>query len=403
VRRSRRRLAVAGLAAGLVLALAPGPAAASVSSDRYAELQRRIAETRARIRAAQAKERQILGQIAASDQRRMSLERSLALVTDQLTLATRRLEMLQAELDRAGAELAAKTAELERTVAELEAYTDRFRDRAAGVYMRGPTTYEAVLFGAADFHAFVAGLAYADRVLQVDVDAVDRIRELKASIEAQRAEVESRRAELDRQTAAVAREQARLAGLRERQAGARDAVLAEIDYKRELLRRVQSEKAAYAAALQSYLEESQSIAELLRRAQRGQQVVQGQGGYLKWPVSGRVTSEFGWRTHPVYGYRSFHTGIDIAAPAGTTVHAARAGEVLYVGYRGAFGLIVLVDHGGSLATMYAHLARAYVSPGDAVSLLGAVGAVGCTGWCTGPHLHFEVRVAGEPQNPRAWL
>jgi murein DD-endopeptidase MepM/ murein hydrolase activator NlpD len=169
------------------------------------------------------------------------------------------------------------------------------------------------------------------------------------------------------------------------------------------LRRVRTEKAAYAAALQSYLSESNSIADLLRRAQRGQRVIQGQGGYLKWPVSGRVTSEYGWRTHPVYGYRSFHTGIDVAAPSGTTVKAARAGEVLYVGYKGAFGLIVLIDHGNSVATMYAHLSRSYVSAGDAVSTLGSVGAVGCTGWCTGPHVHFEVRSGGEPQNPRLWL
>jgi murein DD-endopeptidase MepM/ murein hydrolase activator NlpD len=166
---------------------------------------------------------------------------------------------------------------------------------------------------------------------------------------------------------------------------------------------VRNQKAAYAAALQSMLDQSNSIKGLLNRAQKGQKVVQGYGGYLKWPVSGRITSPYGWRTHPIYGYRSFHTGIDIAAPSGTTVKAARKGEVLYVGYRDAYGLIVIIDHGNSLATVYAHLSKAYVRPGQYVGTLGSVAAVGCTGWCTGPHLHFEVRVNGNPQNPMNWL
>jgi murein DD-endopeptidase MepM/ murein hydrolase activator NlpD len=151
------------------------------------------------------------------------------------------------------------------------------------------------------------------------------------------------------------------------------------------------------------LAQSNSIKGMLNRAQKGQNVVQGYGGYLKWPVSGRISSPYGWRTHPIYGYRSFHTGIDIAAPAGTTVKAARRGEVLYVGYRDAYGLIVIIDHGNSLATVYAHLSKAYVRAGQSVGTLGNVAAVGCTGWCTGPHLHFEVRVNGNPQNPMNWL
>jgi murein DD-endopeptidase MepM/ murein hydrolase activator NlpD len=396
------RLIIVGMVVAFMVGLTPTGALAG-NPDRYAELQKRIADTRAKIRAVRAKERAIMSQITASDQRRMTLERSLASVTDQLTLATRRLELLQIQVDQAAGELALKNAELEGALADMDLYSQRLRDRAANVYMRGPTAYEAVLFNATDFHAYVAGLTYAESVLNVDVDTVEKMRELKANIEVQRATIAERRLALEQQSSSVAAEQAQLAGLRQKQASARSAVVTEIDYKRSLLRRVRTEKAAYAAALQSYLSESNSIADLLRRAQRGQRVIQGQGGYLKWPVSGRVTSEYGWRTHPVYGYRSFHTGIDVAAPSGTTVKAARAGEVLYVGYKGAFGLIVLIDHGNSVATMYAHLSRSYVSPGDAVSTLGSVGAVGCTGWCTGPHVHFEVRSGGEPQNPRLWL
>lgn len=396
-----RRCAIVGIVVGLIIGLMPVEGFAR--GDSYSELQDRIERTRRKIADARRRERRLLGQIRESDVRRMALERSLGTVTDQLVLATRRLDILQLQADAAAAELALKNTELEGALADLSTYKTQLHDRAANIYMHGTTAYSSVLFGASDFHEYVAGLAYAESVLNVDVDVVEQITDLKETIELQRSVVEARRDVLQKQTAEIAAQQARLAGIRQKQAGARAAVLGEISYKERVLRRVRSEKEAYAAALQSMLAQSNSIKGLLNRAQQGQKVVQGYGGYLKWPVSGRISSPYGWRTHPIYGYRSFHTGIDIAAPAGTTVKAARRGEVLYVGYRDAYGLIVIIDHGNSLATVYAHLSKAYVRAGQSVGTLGNVAAVGCTGWCTGPHLHFEVRLNGNPQNPRNWL
>ena len=395
-----RRSAIVALVVGLIVGLAP---VEGFARDNHSELQDRIEETRRKIAGARRHERRILRQIRDSDERRMSLERSLNAVTDQLVLASRRLEILQLQADAAAAELQLKNTELESALADLNAYTTQLHERAANIYMRGPTAYSAVLFGATDFHAYVSGLAYAENVLNVDINVVEEIRDLKDAIEQQRSAVEARRTALQQRTTEIATQQAQLAAIRSKQVNARAAVLGEISYKERLLRRTRNQRAAYAAALQSMLEQSNSIGGMLRRAQRGQQVVQGRGGYLKWPVSGRISSPYGWRTHPIYGNRSFHTGIDIAAPSGTTVKAARSGEVLYVGYREAYGLIVIIDHGRSLATVYAHLSRSYVRAGQSVGTLGSVAAVGCTGWCTGPHLHFEVRVNGNPQNPMNWL
>ena len=397
-----RRALLAGLALVMIAGLTPLDAVAYTSDD-YAQLQDKINATRAKIRKVRAKERAILGEINASDQRLASLEASLATITDQLLLATRRLEILELQHDQAAAELLVKTGELELATIALDNTTNRLRDRAMNIYMNGPTAYAAVLFGADDFHGYVAGMQYAENVLHVDVDIVDEIRGLKTTVEAQRLTLETRRKALEAQANEVAAQYGRLAGLRSQQAGAKSAVLAEIDYKEHLLARVRREKRAYAEALQSYLEESDSIAEMLRRAQQGQHAIQGKGGYLKWPVSGPITSDYGWRTHPIYGYKSFHTGIDIGASSGKAVKAARKGEVLYVGTKGAFGLVVIIDHGNALATMYAHLSKSYVHPGQTVGTLSTIAAVGCTGWCTGPHVHFEVRVNGDPQNPHLWL
>jgi murein DD-endopeptidase MepM/ murein hydrolase activator NlpD len=124
---------------------------------------------------------------------------------------------------------------------------------------------------------------------------------------------------------------------------------------------------------------------------------------LAWPSRGIVTSRFGWRTHPIFGGREFHTGLDIAAHSGTPVVAARAGVVRFVGWKTGYGRIVIVEHDDGLETAYSHLSSACVGPGDGVVQGQAIGRVGSTGWSTGPHLLFEVRRDGIPVDPSPYL
>jgi murein DD-endopeptidase MepM/ murein hydrolase activator NlpD len=126
-------------------------------------------------------------------------------------------------------------------------------------------------------------------------------------------------------------------------------------------------------------------------------------GALRWPVRGRVSSSFGYRIHPVHGSRALHAGLDIAAPAGTRVSAAAAGTVTFAGWRGAYGRLVVVDHGDGVTTRYAHLAGIAVRAGDRVGAGAPIGTVGSSGVSTGPHLHFEVRHGGTAVDPRPLL
>jgi murein DD-endopeptidase MepM/ murein hydrolase activator NlpD len=123
---------------------------------------------------------------------------------------------------------------------------------------------------------------------------------------------------------------------------------------------------------------------------------------LAWPTNGCVTSGYGYRTHPIYGTRRLHAGVDIPAPTGQAVHSATEGYVVSAGWRGGYGLTVVVDHGGGTATLYAHLSSVSVSAGQYVGHAQHIGGIGSTGQSTGPHLHFEVRVNGSPQNPMNW-
>ncbi len=116
-----------------------------------------------------------------------------------------------------------------------------------------------------------------------------------------------------------------------------------------------------------------------------------------WPARGVVTSRFGrrWRQH--------HNGVDIAAPVGTLIYAARTGRVVRAGWYGGYGLVVVLDHGDGMETWYGHASRILVRLGDHVERGQAIARVGCTGACTGPHVHFEVRVRGRPVNPLRYL
>ena len=124
---------------------------------------------------------------------------------------------------------------------------------------------------------------------------------------------------------------------------------------------------------------------------------------LIWPVNGRITSSFGWRTHPIKKTRLFHNGLDIAVPNGTAVRAAASGEVVHSGWINGFGYTVIIDHGKGIETLYAHNSRTTVAEGSMVNRGERIALSGNTGLSTGPHVHFGVLRNEKPLNPRDYL
>ncbi len=122
-----------------------------------------------------------------------------------------------------------------------------------------------------------------------------------------------------------------------------------------------------------------------------------------WPLRGRISSPFGWRTHPILRELHLHIGLDIAVPEGTPVHAAAAGRVSQTGWSGEYGILVVVDHEDGYSTYYAHLSRTTVTAGQYVEQGQVVGLSGNTGLSTGPHLHFEIREGAVPVDPQLYL
>jgi murein DD-endopeptidase MepM/ murein hydrolase activator NlpD len=129
-------------------------------------------------------------------------------------------------------------------------------------------------------------------------------------------------------------------------------------------------------------------------------------GFMR-PIGGRITSPFGWRTHPIFKSRTFHSGVDIAGPNMGSIRASNAGRVIYSGWYGGYGKVVILDHGvvngKPTTTLYAHMSSIRVSQGQNVTKGEVLGYEGTTGYSTGPHVHFEVRINGKPNNPMNYI
>lgn len=153
---------------------------------------------------------------------------------------------------------------------------------------------------------------------------------------------------------------------------------------------------------QKVAEEQARIEAQAKTNSRKSIIIRGTGMFA-YPSDGPTSSPFGWRVHPVLGYRRFHAGLDFAASYGSTIRAADSGTVIFAGWYGGYGRAVIINHGHGITTLYGHSSELYVSEGQTVQRGQAIAAVGSTGLSTGPHLHFEVRRNGTPVNPADFL
>jgi len=177
------------------------------------------------------------------------------------------------------------------------------------------------------------------------------------------------------------------------------AIEAEIARERDRRRKAELERQRQARLAELERQRQARIAELREQENRGEFT----NPTFFQPIPGTIGSGFGNRIHPIFGIERFHAGIDIGGNTGDPIRAAASGTVIQVKDRTGYGNTVIVDHGGGWSTLYAHLSTFAVSVGQQVGLGDTIGAVGNTGWSTGPHLHFEIRFEGVPQDPVRYL
>ncbi|MGD9735089.1 MAG: murein hydrolase activator EnvC [Solirubrobacterales bacterium] len=390
-------LALASLLALLLLAGAP-PAHA-------ADLGEKLEATEGKLEEVRERKGVLTSTISRYGDRIEELTASVAAIRTRQAKARERLLGRQAELEQAREALAGAKARLERARDHLQAALVGLRRHLVAIYESGSPDLLSVIVGSSDIEDLAARAEYLDRIRGQDESVVGRVRDLrnevrdlvvarlnsKLKIERARDYILGFADRLRANRAALRSRQAALVGAR----GEREAALAQIgEHEDELdsnLEAIQSE-------IVEQLRATGSAPVLAGPAANGETL-----GMI-WPVEGPITSGFGGRDIGA-GYE-YHPGIDISVPEGTPIHAALSGTVVFTqseAESGGYGNYTCIDHGGGLSTCYAHQSEFLVSAGQHVSQGELIGLSGNTGYSTGPHVHFEVRIFGEVTDPLAYL
>ncbi len=404
----RGPLALAALA--LAVALVPSPSPASRVDDRIGQQQAKIHDVHSKLHEKQA-------QLESAKAHVGSIASQLAETNRDITAVDGRLGDLEARLRSTQRKLAWNQVQLTAAKATLRRHQDVLNRRLVDAYEHGDLGYVDVLLRARSFADFVERWNDIRYLVKSNETTIRARRSDEAKISAIERGLLGARSELQSQTGAVRQQRLALDAL----ASQRQGLLAAADAQR---RSVQTQVAELdemsseeEAQLEALIREKQREAEAARAARReaarraaqlaGVAVVPetttGAPGQLMWPVSGPITSPFGYRMHPVFHRMILHAGIDIAASTGTTVVAAAAGTVIIAGWGGNCGNMITLDHQGGLSTTYCHLSQIFVGDGQEVQRGQAIGAVGATGDATGPHLHFQVMQNGNPIDPMGYL
>ncbi|AVZ31324.1 peptidoglycan DD-metalloendopeptidase family protein [Nodularia spumigena CS-584] len=245
-------------------------------------------------------------------------------------------------------------------------------------------------------------------------DFIRRRRQLKLVYQADQkilAQLNAQANSINEQKTAVAQQKNEIALIRQQLLLQKADYQLQAESQSELVERLNSDRLALEAAQNQLDRDSKNISVLIQnkvaQAQakansRSNILIRG-SGILAFPSNARTSSAFGWRIHPILGYRRFHSGLDFAASYGSKIRAADSGNVIFAGWYGGYGRTVIIDHGQDKTTLYAHASELYVSEGQSVERGQAIASVGSTGLSTGPHLHFEVRRNGTPVNPADYL
>ena len=409
----RHRLLIGLVTGALVSGLLSPPVAGGQPSP---DPRTRRDELSHAIEDASAAEVAAIQELQAAIARRQVLEARVAELDREVSDAVQKVEAAEAEIARITAQIETVRREIERIFAEITLSKARFNESTVALYKgsgNGGSSVFALLGAPSGAHELIAGGKYLgensrrfERELQRQGSLKDQLTDAQSDLE----EEESHARETER---IAAEERDRVTQLRATADAEREQATAAEAHEQQIIEGIRARKAEFEAeyeAVQARIQAEIAAA----AASRGNPTPPPPGpssspgssqgtGRLGWPVNGPVTSGFGPRSHPISGGTRLHAGVDFGASSGTPIRASEAGTVVMAGWNGGYGNWTLIDHGGGLATGYGHQSSISVSRGQRVSRGDVIGRVGSTGASTGPHLHWEVRVNGNPVNPMAWI
>ncbi|MCG9478736.1 MAG: peptidoglycan DD-metalloendopeptidase family protein [Actinomycetia bacterium] len=342
-------------------------------------------ETQEKIQEVKKQEQEYIQQVAVVE------EQLLGALSDLNDLNNKLVEA-KAEIDKTTIELVLKEQELKDIELELDSKIQILNDRVASIYKNRNINVLEILLKAESFLEFVSRIKLMNNLAEQDTEIITAIKDEKQATLSVKKSIldlrEKQRESKEKVESLVVQAEAKKAEV--------EGIYNE---KNSLLSQTTANKNALIQMEKQLAAKESEVKRILESYRYGS----APGGKFAWPVAGRISSGFGYRVHPIFGTRRFHSGLDLAAPYGTPIIAADGGQVVQAGYFGGYGNSIMIYHGGGYATWYAHMSGFNVSNGQMVQRGQVIGFVGSTGWSTGPHLHFEVRINGNAQNPMGYL
>jgi murein DD-endopeptidase MepM/ murein hydrolase activator NlpD len=385
----------------LLLAIAASPASGDVTS-RKQEIDSLLKADQAKIARADQRERELAADIASVNHEIRNLASQVGDVSAQLAPLERDLALHKEKLDRLNELYRLQTSRYEFFRKEYNALSERLGNRLIDIYEGGEPSSLEVLLSAKTFTDLISQADYVNAIVAQDKHIAGQVGTAKQRVRRQRQHTKRFRALAAAETRTIALRAGQVRALRDELLASENRLASARASKRASLQNVAESKKEYLHEAAGLAQASASLASQIQSAQASNSyappgdTTPSAAGFI-WPVNGPVTSGFGMR------WGRMHEGIDIGVPAGTPIHAAASGRVVYSGWLGGYGNLVAIDHGRGLSTAYGHQSSVAVGNGQIVTQGQVIGYVGCTGHCFGDHLHFEVRINGSAVDPLGYL
>lgn len=286
-------------------------------------------------------------------------------------------------------QLSKMESELTKTQSEFNSADATLKNRIRQVFKTQRLGMFELILAAKDLNALLDTIYFEKIIIKQDYDKMVTLKEQADKLAKMKKDIETQKQYLA-QT---------IANMNWQQKTIKNA----IDQNQRMINKLKTDKSYYQKAERELEQQSKNIQKMITKGTtQSSSTRTATGSFLK-PIGGRITSPFGWRTHPIFNSRTFHSGIDIGGPNGGSIVASNSGKVIYSGWYGGYGKVVIIDHGTvngrPTTTLYAHMSTIKVNQGQSVTKGQVIGLEGTTGYSTGPHCHFEVRINGKPDDP----
>jgi murein DD-endopeptidase MepM/ murein hydrolase activator NlpD len=384
----------------VVLLLAAAPALGDDVTKKH-QIDARITSLQGKLSARKQQEQALRDQVAGYTSQIRTLEAKAGGVSLKLESLEADLSLHQKRLDALNALFRLQSKRFAFLEAEYAESIRTLNRRLVDIYESDQASTLDVFLGASNVQEALDQVAFMTDIGVQDRRIATEVSHAKAQVKAARAKTKKLRANVESETKVISARAEQTRFVRNELLGARDQIATTKQQKLTDLSELTAAERAEAEEIDSLQASSAALTARIQAAQAnrssGSASSTPSSAGLIWPASGPVTSPFGWR------WGRMHEGIDIGASYGSAIHAAASGTVIYCGWESGYGNLVVIDHGGNLATAYGHQSAIAVTCGQQVSQGQVIGYVGSTGHSTGPHLHFEVRINGAPVDPLGYL